>query len=77
MVSSERSIEALISNFVWRGVRLKDVLAKAGVKPDAIEVWFGGADGPVMPATPAFRKYSRFRGLAHLHAVVFVGAITR
>jgi sulfite dehydrogenase len=45
-----------MGNAVWRGVRLKDVLAKAGVKPDAIEVWFGGADGPVMPATPAFRK---------------------
>ena len=45
-----------MGNAVWRGVRLKDVLAKAGVKPGAIEVWFGGADGPVMPATPAFRK---------------------
>ena len=41
---------------VWRGIRLKDVLAKAGVKAGALEVWFGGADGPVMPATPAFRK---------------------
>jgi sulfite dehydrogenase (cytochrome) subunit A len=41
---------------VWRGVRLKDVLAKAGVKSDAVEVWLAGADGPVMPATPAFRK---------------------
>ena len=45
-----------MGNAVWRGVRLKDVLSKAGVKPGAIEVWFGGADGPVMPATPAFRK---------------------
>jgi sulfite dehydrogenase len=45
-----------MGNAVWRGVRLKDVLAKAGVKADALEVWLGGSDGPVMPATPAFRK---------------------
>ena len=41
---------------VWRGVRLKDVLAKAGAKAGALEVWLGGADGPVMPATPKFLK---------------------
>jgi sulfite dehydrogenase len=45
-----------MGNAVWRGVRLKDVLAKAGVKAGAIEVWVGGSDGPVMPATPPFRK---------------------
>ncbi len=45
-----------MGNAVWRGVRLKDVLAKAGVKADALEIWLGGADGPVMQATPAFRK---------------------
>jgi DMSO/TMAO reductase YedYZ molybdopterin-dependent catalytic subunit len=45
-----------MGNAVWRGVRLKDLLAKAGVKSDAVEVWFAGADGPVMPATPPFRK---------------------
>jgi sulfite dehydrogenase len=41
---------------MWRGPRLRDVLAKVGVKPDATEVWLGGADGPVVPATPDFRK---------------------
>jgi len=35
----------LISTTVWRGVRLKDVLAKAGVNPAAIELIFHGADG--------------------------------
>ena len=45
-----------VGNAVWRGVRLKDVLAKAGVKGDAKEVWLAGTDGPVMPATPAFQK---------------------
>ena len=40
----------------WRGPRLKDVLAKAGVKSNAVEVWLDGADGPVLPTTPDFRK---------------------
>ena len=40
----------------WRGPRLKDVLAKAGVKAGAVEVWLDGADGPVLPTTPDFLK---------------------
>ncbi len=40
----------------WRGPRLKDVLAKAGVKSGAVEVWLDGADGPVLPTTPDFHK---------------------
>ena len=45
-----------MGNAVWRGVRLKDVLNKAGVKSDAVEVWIHGMDGPVLPTTPAFHK---------------------
>jgi DMSO/TMAO reductase YedYZ molybdopterin-dependent catalytic subunit len=45
-----------MGNAVWRGPRLRDVLASAGVKPDAVEVWLGGADGPVLAATPDFQK---------------------
>ncbi|HET8995534.1 MAG TPA: molybdopterin-dependent oxidoreductase [Acetobacteraceae bacterium] len=41
---------------VWRGVRLKDVLAKAGIKSGAVEIWIHGMDGPVLPTTPAFHK---------------------
>lgn len=41
---------------LWRGPRLRDVLALAGVKPEAIEIAFHGADGPVLEATPAFAK---------------------
>lgn len=46
----------LISTAVWRGVRLKDVLAKAGLKPTAVEVVFQAADGyseslPIAKAT--------------------------
>ncbi len=40
----------------WRGPRLKDVLAKVGVKAGALEVWLDGADGPVLPTTPDFLK---------------------
>ena len=40
----------------WRGPRLKDVLAKAGVKPGAVEVWLDGEDRPVLPTTPDFHK---------------------
>ncbi|HKO06543.1 MAG TPA: molybdopterin-dependent oxidoreductase [Alphaproteobacteria bacterium] len=45
-----------MGNAKWKGVRLKDVLAKAGVKKEAIEVAFHGADGPVMQETPKFQK---------------------
>jgi DMSO/TMAO reductase YedYZ molybdopterin-dependent catalytic subunit len=40
----------------WKGVKLKDVLDKVGVKTEAIEVAFNGADGPAVPATPDFIK---------------------
>lgn len=40
----------------WRGPRVKDILAKAGIKPGAVEVVFNGADGPVLTTTPDFVK---------------------
>jgi DMSO/TMAO reductase YedYZ molybdopterin-dependent catalytic subunit len=40
----------------WKGVRLKDVLAKAGVRKDALEIVLDGADGPVLDKTPDFVK---------------------
>ena len=45
-----------MGNAVWRGVRLKDVLARAGVKPGAIEVVFDGADTAPLDKTPDFVK---------------------
>jgi DMSO/TMAO reductase YedYZ molybdopterin-dependent catalytic subunit len=45
-----------MGNAIWRGVRLKDVLAKAGVKPDAVEVVFDGADRGANEKTPDFVK---------------------
>lgn len=40
----------------WKGARLKDVLAKAGLKKEAIEIVFNAPDGPVAPKTPDFAK---------------------
>jgi DMSO/TMAO reductase YedYZ molybdopterin-dependent catalytic subunit len=45
-----------MGNAVWKGVRLKDVLAKAGVKAGALEVVFDGADHPPLEKTPDFVK---------------------
>lgn len=45
-----------MGNARWRGVRLKDILRKVGLKPDAAELVFDGADGPVIEKTPDFRK---------------------
>jgi DMSO/TMAO reductase YedYZ molybdopterin-dependent catalytic subunit len=45
-----------MGNALWRGIRLKDVLARAGVKAGAVEVVFDGADGPPLDKTPDFVK---------------------
>ena len=45
-----------MGNAVWRGVRLKDVLAKAEVKAGAVEVVLNGADVPPLDKTPDFVK---------------------
>jgi len=45
-----------VGNARWRGVRLRDILHRAGVGADALEVWFRGADSPVLPSTPEFHK---------------------
>jgi DMSO/TMAO reductase YedYZ molybdopterin-dependent catalytic subunit len=45
-----------MGNAVWRGVRLKDVLARAGVKSGALEVVVDGADHGPMEKTPDFVK---------------------
>ncbi len=41
---------------VWRGVRLKDVLARGKLKPGVVEIVVSGADGPVISGTPDFVK---------------------
>ena len=45
-----------MGNALWRGVRLKDVLDRAGVKAGALQVRFNGLDTGVVPQTPDFIK---------------------
>ncbi len=40
----------------WRGARLKDLLDKVGLKKEAVEIAFNGADGPAFDKTPDFIK---------------------
>jgi DMSO/TMAO reductase YedYZ molybdopterin-dependent catalytic subunit len=45
-----------MGNARWTGVRLKDVLDRAGVKAGAVQVRFNGLDEPVVPEAPDFKK---------------------
>jgi len=45
-----------MGNARWKGVRLKDILARAQLKKEAVEVAFGAADRGPLDATPAFAK---------------------
>ncbi|QDC02191.1 molybdopterin-dependent oxidoreductase [Mesorhizobium sp. 8] len=45
-----------MGNARWKGVPLKAVLDKAGVKAGAVQVSFNGLDGPALPETPDFVK---------------------
>lgn len=43
-------------NALWKGVRLPEILNKAGIAAGAVQVRLNGTDGPVLPATPDFIK---------------------
>jgi DMSO/TMAO reductase YedYZ molybdopterin-dependent catalytic subunit len=45
-----------MGNARWKGARLKDVLARAGLAKDAVEIAFDGADSPVHDKAPDFVK---------------------
>lgn len=45
-----------MGNARWQGVRLRDVLNRAGVKRGALELHMDGADGPPVPETPDYVK---------------------
>jgi DMSO/TMAO reductase YedYZ molybdopterin-dependent catalytic subunit len=45
-----------MGNARWKGVRLKDILARAGLKREAVEIAFNGSDRAPLEATPAFAK---------------------
>src|SRR4030081_2821206 len=45
-----------MGNALWMGVRLKDVLDRAGVKAGAVQVRLNGTDEPVVSDGPDFKK---------------------
>jgi len=45
-----------MGNAVWRGARLKDVLAKAGLQREVVEIVLDGADSAPLTGTPDFVK---------------------
>jgi DMSO/TMAO reductase YedYZ molybdopterin-dependent catalytic subunit len=45
-----------MGNARWTGVRLKDVLERAGVKAGAVQVRFNGMDEAILPDAPDFMK---------------------
>jgi sulfite dehydrogenase len=45
-----------MGNAEWKGVRLKDLLARAMPKAGTVEVSFRGLDGPIVNTTPPFVK---------------------
>lgn len=45
-----------MGNAKWTGVRVRDLLEKAGVNRDAVHVRFDGLDQPVADGTPDFQK---------------------
>ena len=45
-----------MGNARWKGVRLKDILARAGLKKEAVEIAFNGGDTAPLEATPPFVK---------------------
>lgn len=53
-----------MGNAEWTGVKLKDILAMAGAKPNSKFVSFNGLDKPVFPTTPDFVK-----SLEYAHAM--------
>jgi len=45
-----------MGNARWKGARLKDILARAGLKKETVEIAFNGADRATLDATPNFIK---------------------
>ncbi|HEX9139421.1 MAG TPA: molybdopterin-dependent oxidoreductase, partial [Steroidobacteraceae bacterium] len=45
-----------IGNARWKGARLRDILTRAGMKNDTVEVAYHGGDRGPLDATPAFIK---------------------
>ena len=55
-VPGGQSGHGMMGNARWKGVRLKDLLNKAGVASGARQITFNGLDAPALPQTPDFVK---------------------
>ena len=55
-VSGGQWANGAMGNARWTGVRLKDLLDRAGVKAGAVQVRFKGLDDPVVQEAPKFMK---------------------
>jgi len=60
-----------MGNARWTGVRLKDVLDRAGVKAGAVQVRFNGMDEPVVPDAPDFMRSLDIEGVGPKSRHVF------
>jgi DMSO/TMAO reductase YedYZ molybdopterin-dependent catalytic subunit len=56
-----------VGNALWKGARLKDVLDRANLRPETVEIVLNGADAPVLDGTPDFIKSIR-QGARRQHA---------
>ena len=56
MSNPAKVVLGAVGNAMWRGVRLKDVLNRANLRPEAVEIVVNGADEPVLDGTPDFIK---------------------
>ncbi len=54
-----------MGNAVWTGVRLRDILDRAGLKPTAKQVQFDGLDGPTLPGHAGLQEVARRKRRAH------------
>lgn len=45
-----------MGNVTWAGVRLKDILKRAGIKAESVDISFNGLDSPPLPTVPDFVK---------------------
>ena len=48
--------DGAMGNAEWVGVRMRDILARAGVRTGAVQVTFDGLDKPAFPTVPDFVK---------------------
>lgn len=55
-VTGAQWLDGAMGNARWTGVRLRDVLDRAGVKAGAVAVRSSGLDDPVVPGAPKFMK---------------------